>query len=84
MRRVGGEDKQFSAREIILALGGIHSPAFLMRSGIGPAAHLRELGIEVRHDLPGVGGNLSNHAIVFVGLLQKPDARQADGCGRIR
>ena len=76
--RINGEDKQFSAREIILALGGIHSPAFLMRAGIGPAAHLRELGIDVRHDLPGVGRNLSNHAIVFVGLLQKPEARQAE------
>ena len=83
--RVGGEEKQFNAREIILSLGGIHSPAFLMRSGIGPADHLRELGIEVRADLPGVGDNLSNHAIVFVGLLQKPErAARRPGCGRIR
>jgi 5-(hydroxymethyl)furfural/furfural oxidase len=55
----------------------VHSPAFLMRSGIGPAGHLREHGIEVRADLPGVGENLSNHAIVFVGLLQHRNARQA-------
>ncbi len=59
-------------------MGGIHSPAFLMRMGIGPARHLREQGIEVRADLPGVGENLSNHAIVFVGLLQNRDARQAE------
>ncbi len=76
--RVGGEEKQFSAREVILSAGGIHSPAFLMRAGIGPAAHLRDLGIAVRADLPGVGENLSNHAIVFVGLWQKPHARQAE------
>ena len=75
--RIGGEEKRFAAREIILALGGVHSPAFLMRSGIGPAGHLRELGIEVRADLSGVGENLSNHAIVFVGLLQHRNARQA-------
>jgi 5-(hydroxymethyl)furfural/furfural oxidase len=75
--RIGGEEKRFSARETILSLGGVHSPAFLMRSGIGPAGHLRELGIEVRADLPGVGENLSNHAIVFVGLLQQRNARQA-------
>jgi 5-(hydroxymethyl)furfural/furfural oxidase len=75
--RVGGEAKQFNAREIILSTGGVHSPAFLMRSGIGPAGHLREHGIEVRADLPGVGENLSNHAIVFVGLLQNRNARQA-------
>jgi 5-(hydroxymethyl)furfural/furfural oxidase len=49
-----------------------------MRSGIGPAGHLREHGIEVRADLPGVGENLSNHAIVFVGLLQHRGARQQD------
>jgi 5-(hydroxymethyl)furfural/furfural oxidase len=75
--KVGGEQKEFRAREIILSAGGVHSPAFLMRQGIGPAGHLRENGIEVRADLPGVGENLSNHAIVFVGLLQKRGARQA-------
>jgi 5-(hydroxymethyl)furfural/furfural oxidase len=74
---VGGERKRFDAREIILSAGGIHSPAFLMRSGIGPGEHLHTLGIEVRADLPGVGENLSNHAIVFIGLLQRPHARQA-------
>jgi 5-(hydroxymethyl)furfural/furfural oxidase len=74
---VGGERKRFDAREIILCAGGIHSPAFLMRSGIGPGEHLRALGIEVRADLPGVGENLSNHAILFIGLLQRPHARQA-------
>ncbi len=75
--RMHGEEKEFRSREIILSAGGIHSPAFLLRSGIGPAAHLRALGIDVRADLPGVGENLSNHAILFVGLLQNPGARQA-------
>jgi 5-(hydroxymethyl)furfural/furfural oxidase len=75
---VAGERKRFDAREVILSTGGIHSPAFLMRSGIGPGEQLREFGIEVRADLPGVGENLSNHAILFIGLLQHPDARQAE------
>jgi 5-(hydroxymethyl)furfural/furfural oxidase len=74
--RIGGEERTFRAGEIILSLGGVHSPAFLLRSGIGAAGELRSLGIEVRADLPGVGENLSNHAIVFVGLLQNRDARQ--------
>jgi 5-(hydroxymethyl)furfural/furfural oxidase len=74
---IGGEQRVFGAREIILCAGGIHSPAFLLRSGIGPAGDLRKLGIEVRADLPGVGENLSNHAIVFIGLWQRPQARQA-------
>jgi 5-(hydroxymethyl)furfural/furfural oxidase len=75
--RIGDEQKEFRAREIIVSLGGIHSPAFLMRAGIGAAKELRQHGVEVRSDLPGVGKNLSNHAIVFIGLLQKPGARQA-------
>ncbi len=74
---IDGEEKEFRAREVILSAGGILSPAFLLRSGIGASAHLRKLGIEVRADLPGVGENLSNHAIVFVGLLQNAGARQA-------
>ena len=73
---VGGQDTQFLGREIILSLGGIHSPAMLMRSGIGPADHLREHGIDVRADLP-VGRNLSNHAILFVAIHLKPNGRQA-------
>jgi 5-(hydroxymethyl)furfural/furfural oxidase len=75
---VGGEQRQFHGRSVIVALGGIHSPAFLMRAGLGPAKALRALGIEVRADLPGVGENLSNHAILFIGLLQKRGARQAE------
>jgi 5-(hydroxymethyl)furfural/furfural oxidase len=75
--KIGNEQKEFRARDIIVSLGGIHSPAFLMRAGIGAAKELRQHGIEVRADLPGVGKNLSNHAILFIGLLQKPGARQA-------
>jgi len=74
---IGGERTEFYGRDIIVSLGGIHSPAFLQRAGIGPAAALRDLGIAVRADLPGVGENLSNHAIIFIGLLQKRGARQA-------
>jgi len=47
--------------EVILAAGAVHSPALLLRSGIGPADELRSLGIEAIHDLPGVGRNLSDH-----------------------
>jgi choline dehydrogenase len=48
-------------REVILSGGAINSPQLLMLSGIGPAAELRRLGIEVRADLPGVGANLQDH-----------------------
>jgi choline dehydrogenase len=47
--------------EVILAAGGIGSPSLLLRSGIGPADHLRAVGVPVVHDLPGVGQNLQDH-----------------------
>jgi choline dehydrogenase-like flavoprotein len=55
-----------AAREVLLCGGAINSPQLLMLSGIGPAAHLRELGIEVRVNLPGVGENLHDHPAVGV------------------
>ncbi|WP_176590552.1 GMC family oxidoreductase [Sphingobium sp. EM0848] len=55
-------------REIVISAGTIGSPAILMRSGIGPAAHLRELGIDILADLP-VGENLQEHAVLAVSKL---------------
>ncbi len=46
---------------IVVAAGTYGSPTILMRSGIGPAQHIRSLGIDVRIDLPGVGSNLADH-----------------------
>ena len=48
-------------REVLLCGGAIHSPQILQLSGIGPGGHLQSLGIEVKHDLPGVGENLQDH-----------------------
>ncbi len=53
-------------REVILAASSINSPKILMLSGIGPAAHLKEHGIEVVADRPGVGGNLQDHLEVYM------------------
>ena len=52
-------------REIILSGGTINSPQLLMLSGVGPAAHLRERGIEVVRDAPDVGANLQDHLEVY-------------------
>lgn len=52
--------------EIVLSAGAIGSPAVLLRSGIGPRAHLDEHGIDVVVDLPGVGENLHDHLLVSV------------------
>jgi choline dehydrogenase len=53
-------------REVVLAGGALNSPHLLMLSGIGPADHLREVGVDVVHDLPGVGQALQDHPLVPV------------------
>ncbi|KAK2023568.1 alcohol oxidase [Colletotrichum zoysiae] len=50
-------------KEVILSAGAVHSPQLLMLSGIGPAEHLTQHGIEVLADRPGVGQNMSDHAL---------------------
>jgi choline dehydrogenase len=56
----------FAAAEVVLAGGAVNTPQLLMLSGIGPADHLREVGVEVAHHLPGVGENLHDHPAVPV------------------
>ncbi len=60
-----------AAREVILSGGAINSPKMLMLSGIGPADHLREHGIDVTLDLPGVGQNLADHTSASVAYRRK-------------
>jgi choline dehydrogenase-like flavoprotein len=53
-------------REVIVACGAIGSPKLLLQSGIGPSHHLRQVGVPLVHDLPGVGANLQDHLDLFV------------------
>ncbi|MCR9221114.1 MAG: choline dehydrogenase [Alphaproteobacteria bacterium] len=68
----GGARRLTARREVILSAGAVGSPHLLMLSGIGPAAHLAEIGVETLADRPGVGANLNEHPdfVVKVGLRQ--------------
>jgi choline dehydrogenase len=61
-----GARLELLASEVVLSAGSIGSPQLLMLSGIGPADHLKQLGIDVVADLPGVGQNLVDHEILPV------------------
>ncbi|HWK41186.1 MAG TPA: GMC family oxidoreductase N-terminal domain-containing protein [Croceibacterium sp.] len=65
--RAGGQDHRLEAdREIIVSGGTFNSPQLLLLSGIGPADELRDLGIDVVHDLPGVGRNMQDHPSIAI------------------
>ena len=63
-RRDGAETTVRAAREVLLCAGAVQSPQLLQLSGLGPAALLREHGIPVVADLPGVGENLQDHLLL--------------------
>ncbi|MDR3418731.1 MAG: choline dehydrogenase [Nevskia sp.] len=68
----GGRYQEVRARrEVILSAGAIGSPHLLLLSGVGPREHLQQHGVELVHDLPGVGGNLQDHLDIHVTWLDK-------------
>jgi len=66
VRRRGRVETVRALKEVIVAASAINSPKLLMLSGIGPGEHLREHGIDVVANRPGVGGNLQDHLEVYV------------------
>lgn len=70
------------ARETVLSMGALHSPAMLLRAGIGPGADLQRLGIEVRADRPGVGRHLQEHPALSVSAWIEPSARLPESLRR--
>lgn len=65
VERSGAPTRLRCEREVLVTSGGIGSPRLLLLSGIGPADHLQAVGVEVAHDLPGVGSNLQDHLDVY-------------------
>ncbi|HMT17669.1 MAG TPA: choline dehydrogenase [Ottowia sp.] len=76
--RDGREEQVRAEREVLLCAGALQSPQLLLLSGIGPGEHLRQHGIAVRHELPGVGGQLHDHPDV-VQVWDVPGARELFG-----
>ncbi|HYS37616.1 MAG TPA: GMC family oxidoreductase N-terminal domain-containing protein [Pseudonocardiaceae bacterium] len=80
--RDGQVESATTRGDVVLSAGTIESPKLLMLSGIGPAAHLRSVGIEPVVDLPGVGGNLHDHVLVPVIFgTERPTGRPSAGLG---
>jgi len=73
--QVGGREQEFRGREVVLSCGAIHSPAHLLRAGIGPVGHLREMGIPVLMGLEGVGQRLMDHPSIALSSFIRPGAR---------
>lgn len=72
---VGGEVREFRGREVILSCGAIHSPAHLMRAGIGPVGQLKAMGIPVLVGLEGVGQRLMDHPSISLSSFIRRGAR---------
>jgi 5-(hydroxymethyl)furfural/furfural oxidase len=73
--QVDGREQEFRGREVILSCGAIHSPAHLLRAGIGPVGHLKELGIPVVMGLEGVGQRLMDHPSIALSSFLRRGAR---------
>ena len=72
---VAGKETEFRANEVILSSGAIHSPAHLLRAGIGPVGHLRDMGIPVVAGLEGVGQRLMDHPSISLSSFIKRGSR---------
>lgn len=67
----GGAVRQVRAGHVFLCAGALQTPAILLRSGIGEAAALEQLGLQVNADVPGVGRNMQNHCAVPLGVAMR-------------
>ena len=72
---VDGHEMEFRGREIVLSCGAIHSPAHLLRAGIGPVGQLKDLGIPVLMGLEGVGQGLMDHPSISLSSFVRRGAR---------
>ncbi|MBV9139941.1 MAG: GMC family oxidoreductase N-terminal domain-containing protein [Pseudonocardiales bacterium] len=82
--RSGSRTAEVRGGRVTLCAGAYGTPALLQRSGVGPAALLRSLDIDVVADLPGVGAGLSDHSQVPIGVVPQPGlCDPADPCAQV-
>jgi len=72
---VSGQEQEFRGREVVLSCGAIHSPAHLLRAGIGPVGHLKDMGIPILMGLEGVGQRLMDHPSIALSSFIRRGAR---------
>jgi 5-(hydroxymethyl)furfural/furfural oxidase len=72
----GGQVESLFGDNVIVSSGAFHSPKLLMLSGVGPAVHLKQHGIHVIADRPGVGSNLQDHPLISVSAYLPRIARE--------
>lgn len=77
-----GQETPLTAREVILSAGALHSPAILLRAGIGPTDELRQVGVTPRLSLAGVGRGLMDHPQIALGSYMRREARMNGRTGR--
>jgi 5-(hydroxymethyl)furfural/furfural oxidase len=73
--QVDGREQEFRGREVILSCGAIHSPTHLLRAGIGPVGHLKDMGIPIVMGLAGVGQRLMDHPSIALSSFIRRGAR---------
>lgn len=79
-----GERRTVAGQRVVLAAGVYHSPQLLLLSGIGPAGELRRHGIDQLVELPGVGANYQDHAVVYVTYQGTSDLREEHFIPKVR
>jgi choline dehydrogenase len=81
LRTPAGEQSMRAAREVILAAGALHSPKLLQLSGVGPAALLKGLGVEIVADAPDVGANMREHRLLALQFRVRRGSQNAAFAG---
>ncbi len=80
--RIDGQWQEIAAREVVLSAGAVHSPAIMLRSGLGPADELKAMGIAVAKDMPHVGRHFMDHPVMRATITLKPEHACTDPAAR--